>query len=117
MYVRTKSIIDKTKFNCLENKNVNILTQYLQDRASQNLLKIIYSFEDTLKQVTEKNEPSILSRYLVDIAKAYSVFYNENKIIVDDEKIKNSRLFLTYATGKILKIGGNLLGMQMPDKM
>ena len=27
MYVRTKSIIDKTKFNCLENKNVNILTQ------------------------------------------------------------------------------------------
>ena len=86
MYVRTKSIIDKTKFNCLENKNVNILTQYLQDRASQNLLKIIYSFEDTLKQVTEKNEPSILSRYLVDIAKAYSVFNNENKIIVDDEK-------------------------------
>ena len=117
MYVRTKSIIDKTKFNCLENKNVNILTKYLQDRDSQNLLKIIYSFEDILKQVTEKNEPSILSRYLVDIAKVYSVFYNDNKIIVDDEEIKNSRLFLTYATGKILKIGANLLGMQMPDKM
>ncbi|MBR2588418.1 MAG: arginine--tRNA ligase, partial [Bacilli bacterium] len=98
MYVRTKSIIDKTKFNCLENKNVNILTKYLQDRDSQNLLKIIYSFEDILKQVTEKNEPSILSRYLVDIAKVYSVFYNDNKIIVDDEEIKNSRLFLTYAT-------------------
>lgn len=81
------------------------------------ILKLIYSFEDVLIQVTEKNEPSILSRYLIDLAKAYSSFYNENKIIVDNKDIQNARVYLTYATGKVLKQGAELLGMQMPEKM
>ena len=80
-------------------------------------MKLIYNFRNILIQVTDKNEPSILSRYLLDVAKAYSVFYNSNKVIVDDENMKNARVFLTYATGKILKTGANLLGIQMPDKM
>ena len=81
------------------------------------ILKLIYNFEDTLIQVTEKNEPSILSRYLIDLAKAYSSFYNENKIIVEDKDVQNARVYLTYATGKVLKQGAELLGMQMPEKM
>ena len=51
------------------------------------------------------------------MAKAYSSFYNENKIIVEDKNVQNARVYLTYATGKILKQGAELLGMQMPEKM
>ena len=119
-YVRTKSIIEKAGVTVenIENNDIlgNICLENLQDTDSQNILKLIYNFEDILKQVTDKNEPSILSRYLIDVAKAYSTFYN-NKVIVDDEKVKNARVFLTYATGKILKIGANLLGIEMPEKM
>ena len=79
--------------------------------------KTLYNFEDILIQVTEKNEPSILSRYLIDVAKAYSNFYNENKIIIDDKDVQNARVYLTYAVGKVLKIGAELLGIEMPDKM
>ncbi len=111
-YVRTKSIIEKAG-GMAENINV----EHLQDAEAQNVLKLLYNFEEILKQVTDKNEPSILSRYLIDVAKAYSSFYNANKVIVDEEDVKNARVFLTYATGKVLKIGANLLGMQMPDKM
>ena len=81
------------------------------------LYKGLLNFEDTLIQVTEKNEPSILSRYLIDVAKAYSNFYNENKIIVDDKDIQNARVYLTYAVGKVLKAGAGLLGIEMPNKM
>ncbi len=120
-YVRTKSIIEKAGVTVenIENNDIlgNICLENLQDTDSQNILKLIYNFEDILKQVTDKNEPSILSRYLIDVAKAYSTFYNNNKVIVDDEKVKNARVFLTYATGKILKIGANLLGIEMPEKM
>ena len=77
----------------------------------------MYNFENVLIQVTEKNEPSILARFLLDLAKAYSSFYNENKIICDDKNIQNARVFLTLATGKVLKQGANLLGIEMPDKM
>ncbi len=87
------------------------------DDSSQNIVKLIYSFEDVLLQVTKKDDPSLLARYLVDLAKAYSVFYNENKIIIEDKELQAARVYLTYSTGKVLKIGASLLGIQMPEKM
>ena len=120
-YVRTKSIIEKAGYSIYDIKSGKTLNkineQHLLDVDSQNILKLIYNFEDILIQVTEKNEPSILSRYLIDVAKAYSTFYNGNKVIVDDEEVKDARVFLTYAVGEVLKIGAGLLGIQMPDKM
>ena len=113
-YVRTKSVLEKVK----EMPKLNqIKVEKLTDIYSQNIIKLIYNFESILIQVTQKNEPSILSRYLIDLAKAYSVFYNENKIICDDKETQDARIYLTYATGKVLKIGCNLLGIQMPNKM
>lgn len=113
-YVRTKSVIEKAG-GVPEAKDVDTLL--LQDEYSVKIIKHIYNFENILIQVTEKNEPSILSRYLIDLAKAYSNFYNENKIIVDDKNIQNARVFLTYAVGNVLKIGMGLLGIEMPEKM
>lgn len=114
MYVRTKSVIENAGF-VPEFKDVKI--EKILDEYSLEVLKLIYNFEDVLVQVTEKNEPSILARFLIDLAKAYSSFYNENKIIVDDKDVQNARVYLTYATGKVLKQGAELLGMQMPEKM
>ena len=113
-YVRTNSVLEKVgkvpSFN-------DINCELLQDEYSQNVIKLIYSFEDVLNQVIEKSEPSLLARYLIDLSKAYSNFYNENKIISEDENTQNARVFLTYAVGKTLKSGAKLLGMEMPEKM
>ena len=113
-YVRTKSVIEKAG-GVPDISEVN--SELLQDEYSIKLLKLIYDFEDVLVQVTDKNEPSILSRYLIDVAKAYSNFYNENKIINDDKNLQNARVYLTYSAGIILKTGAGLLGIEMPDKM
>ena len=113
-YVRTKSVIEKAEG--IPNIN-DVKIDYLLDDSSSRILKLIYNFKDILIQVTDKNEPSILSRYLIEVAKAYSNFYNENKIIVDDKEVQNARVYLTYAVGKVLKTGAGLLGIQMPDKM
>ena len=113
-FVRTKSVLEKLEF-LPKVKDVDV--EVLQDDYSQNIIKLIYSFEEILNQVIEKGEPSILAKFLIDLAKAFNNFYNENKIICDDEKIQNARVFLTFATGKVLKQGSELLGIQMPDKM
>lgn len=113
-YVRTKSVIEKAG-GVPDVKDVK--ANLLLDDASNRVLKLIYNFEDILVQVTDKNEPSILSRYLIDVAKSYSNFYNENKIIIDDKDVQNARVYLTYAVGKILKTGAGLLGIDMPNKM
>ena len=113
-YVRTKSVLEKAGYLP---KVEDVKVDNLVDDYSMTILKLIYNFEDVLVQVTDKNEPSILARYLIDLAKAYSSFYNENKIIVEDKDVQNSRIYLTYATSEVLKQGANLLGMQMPEKM
>ncbi len=113
-YVRTKSVLEKVGYLP---KAKEIKKEKLFDEYSQNIIKLIYSFEDILIQVTQKEEPSILSRYLIDVAKAFSSFYNENKIITEDIDIQNARVFLTYSVGKILKLGASLLGIEMPNKM
>lgn len=113
-YVRTKSVLEKAGYLP---KIEEVKVENLADEYSLAILKLIYNFEDVLIQVTDKNEPSILARYLIDLAKAYSSFYNENKIIVEDKDIQNARVYLTYAVSEVLKQGANLLGIQMPEKM
>ena len=113
-YVRTKSILEKAG-KLPEFKDINV--EELLDDYSQEVLKLLYNFDDILIQVTKKEEPSILSRYLIDLAKSFSSFYNENKIIVEDEKVRNARVFLTCCVGQVLKIGSSLLGIEMPEKM
>ena len=113
-YVRTQSVLNKAQYMPkAEEININ----NLQDKYSQNVINIIYNFEETLKQVVYKNEPSIFARYLIDLAKSYSLFYNENKIICNEKEIQNARIYLTYMVGKVLKQGAKLLGMEMPEKM
>ena len=113
-YVRTNSVLEKAN-SIPKFKDINI--DLLQDEYSQNLIKLIYNFEDILNQVIEKSEPSLLARYLIDLSKAYSNFYNENKIICEDADLQNARVYLTYAVGKVLKNGAKLLGIEMPEKM
>ena len=113
-YVRTKSVLEKAGYLP---KIGDIKIDNLSDDYSMTILKLIYNFEDILIQVTDKNEPSILARYLIDLAKAYSSFYNENKIIVDDKEVQDARVYLTYAVSQVLKQGANLLGIEMPEKM
>ena len=113
-YVRTNSILQKA--GAVPNIN-DVDVKVLSDEYSQNVIKLLGNFQDILVQVTNKEEPSILAKYLIDLSKAFSAFYNENKIIGEEKTIQDARVFLTYCVGKTLKDGASLLGMQMPDKM
>lgn len=114
MYVRTNSVLEKVdKLPEINEVDINLL----QDNASVNLIKEMYNFGNTVKQAAEKNEPYIISRYLINIAQLFSSFYNENKIICEDEKLQAARIYLTYCTNMLLKNGAKLLGIQMPERM
>ena len=113
-YVRTKSVLEKVgKIPTVSEVDFSTLT----DDSSIKVLKSLYAFKETLEMTVEKNEPAILARYLIEVSQNYSNFYNDNKVLVEDEKVKNSRAYLTYAVGTVLKTGASLLVIQMPDKM
>ena len=113
-YVRTNSVLKKVE----RIPNFSELTmEPLLEEEAYKVLKLLYAYPETIRNVANKNEPSIISRYLIDLAKAYSSFYNENKIMVEEKAIQQARVYLTYVTNLVLKRGANLLGMEMPEKM
>ena len=114
MCVRTKSVLEKAGY-VPELKDVDL--SKLDDENSKNLVNILYNFNQTLVNVTEKEEPSILSRYLISLAKEYSSFYNNCHILNEDKSLQDARLYLTYMVKTVLEKGLNLLGIQVPDKM
>ncbi len=114
IYVRTRSLLEKAGY--IPKLEEVDFTQLL-DEASLKIIKLIYSFQDTLLQASEKYEPYILARYLIHLSQNFSSFYNENKIIVENKALQDARLYLTYSVGLVLKIGAELLGIQMPNKM
>lgn len=114
IYVRTKSVLEKAGYMP---SFYEVKFDKLQDKQSLSVIKNLYKFEEILKNVVEKNEPSILARYLIDLAGSYSNFYNENKIIDEDKDVQNARVYLSYAVGSVLKTGASLLGLEMPNRM
>ena len=114
MYVRIKSILRKLNQEVLIN---DVKYDKLRNDLSYDLVKQIYNFNNVLKEVIDKNEPYILSRYLIKLAQTYSEYYNTYKILSDDIDERNSRVYLISIVANILKTGCNLLGIEMPEKM
>ncbi len=114
MAVRTKSVLEKA--DLLPSRD-EVNEELLTDDASIKLIKLIDNFEQIIINSMEKNEPSIIARYSIDVAKAYSIFYNQNKILTDDIECKKARLYITNMTKITLENSLKLLGIEVPDKM
>ena len=112
-YARAKSVLRKAgadSFASIKFKNLNTDEEFA-------LVKTLAEFGNVVAKAREKYEPSLVSRHLTEIAKAFNKFYNASQIMVDDEKIKNERLALTYATSIVIKSGLGLLGIKTVEKM
>ncbi len=114
IYVRTKSILEKAGYTP-EYKDIEL--DKITDGFSMNIIKNLYAFSDIVKMAANKNEPSILARYLIDLAQSFSSFYSENHIVGEEKEIQDARLFLTEMVGTVLKTGLKLLGIEVPEKM
>ena len=71
-----------------------------------------------LEQRVDKLEPSIVTRYTIEVAKAFNKFYNAHSILnLEDEVLKATRLKLVEASAQVIKNGLDLLGIDVVEKM
>lgn len=89
----------------------------IENESSYTLISILEQFGEILSVSLDKYEPSILTRYLIDVAKAFNKFYLENRIIDGKLGVSNARLALVYSTAVVLKEGLSLLGIEAPEEM
>lgn len=97
-------------------KNVDFALLAKSDSAYE-LTKLIYAFPGVVEQASEKYEPSIITRHIIDIAQCFNKFYHDEHIIVDDEVEKTSKIALVIATKRVIATGIGLLGMKAPERM
>lgn len=116
-YVRTKSILSKANFN-EEDIDINTIKFELLNSSEEiELIKLLDKFSESIKRSAEEYEPSILARYLIDVASQFSKFYNNQQVLTQDSNLKNARCILVYATSIVIKKGLAVLGIEAPNKM
>ena len=89
----------------------------LVDEGSSEVLKQIESFNKNILSALKKNEPHIVTRFVLDLAQAFNKFYHDNPILVDDVELKKARIALVEATRQTIENALDLLGMKAPEKM
>lgn len=100
-----------------EEVTTDINYELLNDVDSAEVLKVIASFNKTILSAMRKNEPHIITRFVLDLAQAFNKFYHDNSILVEDAELRKARLALVCATRQALENGLKLLGMQAPERM
>ena len=100
-----------------EEVTTDINYDLLNDVDSAEVLKVIASFNKNILNAMRKNEPHIITRFVLDLAQAFNKFYHDNAILVDDAELRKARLALVAATRQALENGLKLLGMHAPERM
>ena len=89
----------------------------LSDPFSQDVVRLIEQFPDILRSALNRSEPSMVTRFSVDLAQAFNKFYYENKGMVDEPGVRAARLMLTDAVRQTLKQALYLIGIEAPTRM
>ena len=81
------------------------------------LMQRLSEFPEVIETAAVDLAPHSIANYLKDLASDLHSFYNEHKILVEDETTKLARLALISATQQVLRNGLELLGVSAPNKM
>ena len=81
------------------------------------VISVLGKFNDIVKSAGEKYEPSLITRYALDLATAFNKFYIGNKIACDDQKVKSFRLAITKSVKITLTNALTLLGIETVEQM
>ena len=89
----------------------------LDSAPAQALMMLLSRYPQVLAQACADLAPHDVTFYLRELAACYHSYYDAERILVDDEAVRNARAALIFATAQVLKNGLNMLGVQAPDVM
>jgi len=82
------------------------------------LAQSLAQFPELLARAAREYAPHLVSFYLHDeLAARLHTYYNAERFLVDDERVKRARLALVAATRQVLANGLAVLGVSAPERM
>jgi arginyl-tRNA synthetase len=61
--------------------------------------------------------PHVVTTYVRELAAEFHSYYNAERFLVDDPRVRRARLALVAATGQVLRNALSVLGLTAPDAM
>ena len=89
----------------------------LQSPQAHALMLALAKYPEMLTSAATDFAPHDVTFYLRDLASQYHSYYDAERILVDDEAVKQARLALVAATAQVLRNGLKVLGVSAPQKM
>lgn len=89
----------------------------LDSPQAQALMLLLAKYPDMLTNAADGFAPHDVAFYLRELAASYHSYYDAERILVDDEAVKQARLALVAATAQVLHNGLAVLGVSAPRKM
>lgn len=111
-YVRIRSIFRKAEL-----KSAPAAAVILTEPAELTLAKKLLDFGDSLHLAAQEYRPHYLCLYLFELATVFHKFYEACPVLNAEEKVRASRLVLCEVTAQTLKLGLNLLGIEVVEQM
>lgn len=110
-YARTCSILEKAQPNAAAPVKLNA-----SEEAA--VLKTVSKFPEKVQIAMSSYEPSVITRYIIELATAFNRFYQACPILTaPDEETKNTRLLITEAVGHTLANALHLICLKTPKKI
>lgn len=92
-------------------------TELLAAPSELQLIRQLAAYGDVLAKSADELAPHHVAFYLRDLAGAFHTFYNAERVLVDDEALKQARLTLLLAVASVIANGLDLLGVSAPKRM
>ena len=110
-YARTCSVLSKADFD-------PTAPMAITAPEEAELLRILSRFEETVREAIDAYEPSVITRYILDVAGAFNRFYHNCTILgAEDGAVKNTRLALTSAAKTVLGNAFELICLAKTEKI
>ena len=110
--VRIKSILSQSSLD-----ESLIDTNLFNNDSMFEIIKALDSFEDIIDKCISEFAPNYLAKYLLNLSTLFNSFYAKEKVLCEDPKERNTKLYLIKEINDTLVKGMKLLGMSEVDKM
>ncbi|HOM56421.1 MAG TPA: DALR anticodon-binding domain-containing protein, partial [Candidatus Latescibacteria bacterium] len=112
-HARLCSILRKAGDDPRGAANVELLTH----DAEWALVKELARFPEVVEEACAQYEPSCVARYAVDLARAFTVFYDQCRVLGEEPELSAARLSLVNTTRVVISSALHLLCMKTPERM
>lgn len=111
-YARTCSLLEKSKGRVCEG-DISFITD-----DERELVKTLARFPEKVLEALDSYEPSVVTRYILDVATAFNRFYHNCQILsVEDSNTFHTRIALTQATNYVLGSAFELICLKKTEKI